>query len=120
MADEIITDAEELDKLLYMMDAERALEGQACGLYHHPKDPSGKAVDFLNQGFGVDGSVQNILRIPVCEDCVKALQDEEWILFYCVHCNESRWVSRKWSKHPYPPDMKIKWFDGCPECVEFS
>lgn len=118
--DEVYTKAVELDELLYKMDAERDLEGQRCMLYHHPQDPAGKAVDYLNQKFGFDGNVQDILRVPICQDCVDALLGDEWVLMYCVHCNESRWVSRKYSFHAYPDGLKIKWIDGCPGCVSFK
>ena len=27
------------------------------------------------------------LRIPICDECIAALYDEDWLLFYCLTCN---------------------------------
>ena len=119
-ADELYSDVKDLDELLYKMSAEADLEGMRCGLFHHKQDPAGLAVDFLHQHFGFGGNATDTLRIPVCQDCVDALLGDEWILMFCIHCNQSRWISRKWSRNAYPPGLSIKWIDGCPECVSFS
>ncbi len=55
------------------------------------------------------------LVIPICGDCLSALQEEEWTLFYCLECGESRWVLRCLAKNKYR--HKILWLNGCPECT---
>jgi hypothetical protein len=53
--------------------------------------------------------------IPVCRECVEALQGEEWTLLYCYECNENHWVFRKLARNQYR--HHILWLKGCPDCT---
>lgn len=109
-------DAENMEAWQQTISAMQELEHLNCALYHHPQDPAGKAVNFIQQQFGLNGTPLEALRIPICKDCEDALNGNEWILFYCIRCNQSRWVSRKYSHHYYAPDIHIQWLDECPGC----
>jgi hypothetical protein len=115
------------DESIYKIHALIDLEGEHCHLKHSTEDPAENhpAVDYLCQGFGDkietnDGSIievpDSIIRIPICAECVEALLGDEWILLYCVNCNSSQWICRKYAKYPYPPWLHVKWMDECPIC----
>ena len=107
------------------------LENEHCHLKHSEEDPSEnhQAVDYLRQKLGYEVSTDNgnsanediiqvTIRIPICQECVDALLGEDWILFYCVHCNSSQWLNRRYAKNMYPFWLHIKWMDACPICHE--
>lgn len=94
-----------------------------CDLNHGPEtNPEDfPATDFLVLPLGTNESevvsnIENYLYIAVCMDCWEALQpsNKEWTLCYCVNCNESQWIARKYSKLHYR--HKVLWLNGCPEC----
>ncbi|RLD70375.1 MAG: hypothetical protein DRI98_08070 [Bacteroidetes bacterium] len=100
--------------------AEAELEGQECVLNHHD-DLERPAVDFLchQMGFELPGGkhkADSELRIPVCEECVQGLTSGEWILFYCVGCNESQWLQKKYAKMNYQEGTNIIALKTCPKC----
>lgn len=114
---------EELDANLDTMVAHLELEGETCCLKHSKEDPSEnhKAVDYLCQHLGDQKSELAVqgLRIPICEECVKALYDTDWILVYCTYCNKSQWIYRPLAKYKtYPSGNIIYWLDVCPYCAE--
>jgi hypothetical protein len=111
------------DMLLQEIAALADLDDETCGLKHSKEDPSENhpAVDYLCHMMGIttkDGEEISDaqLRIPVCQECVDALLDNEWILFYCVYCGESQWLLKRLAKNGYSEDTKIIAFKACPNC----
>jgi len=102
------------------LDARIELIGQHCFLKHSKFDPAENhpAVDYLCQKIGTDDEIEAELRIPICQECLEALLGDEWILFYCVKCNSSQWVCRKYAKYQYPFWLHVKWLDVCPICTD--
>ena len=113
-----------LNETLNDMIALAELEGQTCGLKHSSVDPAENhlAVDYLCQNMGDPrtGEVSSQIRIPICQECIEALYDENWILAYCVHCNKSQWIYRPKAKKVHPPGNGIYWLDVCPFCAEIA
>ena len=111
-----------LDENLALMIANIELEGETCGLKHSKNDPAENhyAVDYLCQIIGTknDGSDTQELRIPICKECVSALNDKDWILCYCTYCHESQWIYRPKSKIGHPDGNGVYWLDVCPHCAE--
>jgi hypothetical protein len=113
-----------LDLGLNNMMAKIELENTTCGLKHSSEDPAEnhKAVDYICQRLGnkdIDSEDQEI-RIPVCNECIEALHDENWILVFCVYCFKSQWICRRLAKKKYPKGNLIYWLDVCPFCSEVS
>jgi len=98
------------------------LEGQTCGLKHSIEDPARnhKAVDYLCQNLGDQGTeeITSQMRIPVCTECVVALNDPSWVLAYCTYCNKSQCIYRPLAKNEHPEGNGIYWLDVCPFCAE--
>ncbi len=97
-----------------------------CELNHGPDTGNEKraAVDYIIQPFGytvndIEEVAVREMVVPVCEDCIEALQGDEWTLLYCFECCSSQWVCRKFAKNRYR--HHILWLRGCPECsMEFG
>lgn len=91
-----------------------------CQLNHGARDPKPHpAVDYLVLPIGKiqkDGKSSNHseLVIPICQECLEALNDEAWTLLYCLDCNESQWILRELAKMKYRHN--IIWLRGCPKC----
>jgi hypothetical protein len=100
------------------------LEGETCGLKHSKYDPAEnhEAVDYLVQNLGDQktGEVTQQIRIPVCQECIEALSDPNWILVYCTYCHKSQWICRRLAKNEYPDGNLIYWADVCPFCAEIA
>lgn len=113
-----------LDENIALMMAMVELEGQVCQLKHSYADVAEDhpAVNFLCQKLGDQESGYEIqeLRIPICEECVEALNDTDWVLAYCTYCNESQWIYRPKSKIQHPEGNGIYWMDVCPHCAEIA
>jgi hypothetical protein len=109
---------EEFENGINELHARIDLTNEHCHLKHSKEDPAENhpAVDFLCQNLGYENFVTETIRIPICQECVEALLSEEWILFYCVGCNNSQWLNRKYAKHPYPFWLHVHWMDTCPVC----
>lgn len=109
-----------LDTFLHEFLAKVELHGECCGLKHSEKFPRQEyiATNYLCQQYGVDGICDGIISIPVCDECVEALYDENWILFYCVNCNESQWLLRSKAKKEYSKDKNVYFFKKCPHCFK--
>lgn len=97
------------------------LDSEHCQLNHGPGVDTSRiaATDYLVQPVGYRERadcdiVTREMVVPVCFDCVQALQGEEWTLFYCLDCGESRWVCRQKAKNRYR--HHVLWLKGCPEC----
>jgi len=108
------------DIILDQFIAEAGLEGEICMLNHNDSDPR-QATDYLchqlgyklpDDTFEADGE----LRIPVCDECSEALISNDWILFYCVGCNESQWLQKKYAKREYPEGTNLIALKQCPKC----
>jgi len=110
-----------IDGLIDDFLAKVDLEGELCNLKHSEGDPieDHPAVDYLCQPFGdmESGAIYDVIRIPICEECIKALHSDEWILFYCVECNSSQWLYKPWARKKYPPGTQILWLSKCPVCT---
>ena len=90
-----------------------------CCLFHREDIP--KAVDYLTQNIGYKKEVQAQLSIPICKECAEALYSGEWILLYCINCNQSRWVNKNLTDRLYLYEdavNNILWMDRCPECTD--
>ncbi len=113
---------DKLDRNIELMIATLELEGETCHLKHSSVDPAENhpAVNYLCQNLGnkETGEVSQQLRIPICQECVEALYDPDWILFYCVYCHKSQWLYRPLAKQEYPEGNGIYWMDVCPFCAE--
>jgi hypothetical protein len=114
----------QLDEQLERMFAKLELEGEFCHLKHSKSDPAENhpAIDYLCQGLGDqdENEVQQVLRIPICEECAEALYDPDWILAYCTYCHASQWIYRLKSKIAHPKGNGIYWMDVCPHCAEIA
>lgn len=111
-----------LDGSLNDMMARLDLDGQTCGLKHSTSDPAENhpAVNYLCQHLGdkEHNAATSQMRIPICEECVDALNNPDWILAYCTYCNKSQWIFRPRAKNQHPPGNGIYWCDVCPFCAE--
>jgi len=108
------------DAVFDELEAEMELAGQTCVLNHHD-DIERPAVDFLchQMGFELpDGNYEADaeLRIPICEECVQGLTSGDWILFYCIGCNESQWLKKDLAKMNYQEGTNIIALKKCPKC----
>ncbi|HAP74172.1 TPA: hypothetical protein DCP88_02520 [Candidatus Campbellbacteria bacterium] len=109
----------EIDKLALMA----SLSEEHCELNHGPETSHlfTPAIDYLIQPFGYtvsdveEVSVRDMI-VPICAECAKALQGNEWTLFYCFECNSSHWIYRKHARLRYR--YNVLWLRGCPECTK--
>lgn len=97
------------------------LDSEHCHLNHGPGIDTSRiaATDYLVLPIGYRESADcdvamREMVIPVCFDCVQALQGEEWTLLYCLECGDSRWVCRQLAKNRYR--HHVLWLKGCPDC----
>lgn len=106
------------------MVANLELEGEHCYLKHSSVDPAENhpAVDYLCQRLGnIEFKIaHHELRIPICQECIEALYDENWILVFCSNCTKSQWIYRPKAKLIHPPGNGIYLLDVCPHCAEIS
>lgn len=99
--------------------AKLELLNEKCYLKHAPStmeiEPP-QAVDYLCQYFGYnkERSITEMLRIPICDECVRGLYDPNWALMYCITCNNSQWVWKPDSSLDFHTD--VVWVDECPYC----
>jgi len=110
-----------LDESIELSMAKMELLNEKCGLNHGPislvpENP--KAVDYLCQmfGFSEERTITEEIRIPICEECMEALYDGDWVLLYCVICNSSQWIYKPESKLDFKPGVSVVWMDDCPKC----
>lgn len=101
------------------------LEDSHCELNHGPEDDPTEhpAVDYITIPLGdiEKREVQNELVIPVCVECLQALQGDEWTLLYCFDCASSAWVNQEYAKLKYEnmitkAHYHIIMLRGCPKC----
>ena len=91
-----------------------------CQLNHGPLDRERhQAVDYLvipmAENSGNDtAEIRADLVIPICQDCIDALQGNEWTLLYCLDCAKSQWILRAAARLNYR--HHVIWLKGCPEC----
>ena len=86
------------------------LKDAMCALRHEKPRP---AVNYVCQRFeSFTGT------IPVCEECLKKLQSDDWVLLFCVNCSMNLWIYKPDSKksYHYLCGQHIKWMPTCPYC----
>lgn len=111
---------EQFDRALHEITAMAGLVNEKCYLNHGEGVRPPQAVDYLCQHLG---DIENewpeiLLTIPVCEECAGALYEEDWLLFYCLTCNNSQWLMKSKARKYYPPWESIIFFYRCPICYE--
>jgi len=113
-------DLQLLDEQIDLFIAQIHLVDEKCHLNHGPGILHPPAINYLCQyiGYTATGHADGVLRIPICAECSAALYDEEWLLFYCLHCNSSQWLLKSKAKKLYPPWEHVKFFLECPNCFE--
>jgi hypothetical protein len=107
----------ELDRLHLLAD----MCGAHCELNHGPgiENERYPAVDYLvwPVGYRESPNVSTAVRdyaVPICQDCLDALEGEEWTLLYCNQCCSSQWVLRAISRLEYRHSViRLR---GCPKC----
>jgi len=109
-----------LDEQLNLFIAQIYLVDEKCHLNHGSGVLSPPAVNYLCQYIGdtSTGHIDGLLRIPICVECLAALHDENWLLFYCLKCNSSQWLLKSKAKKLYPAWEHVKFFIECPNCFE--
>lgn len=102
---------------------------EVCGLNHGPVSNKPKAVDWLVLPLGqkqseVVATQTEELVIPICAECAEEFNklESEWVLLYCLDCNESQWVLRElsrlsWINKATMQLHKVLWLRGCPRCT---
>ncbi len=117
-------DLDQFDENISLLIDKIGLIDETCGLKHSKYDPATDhpATEYLCQDLGrVDiKESQQTIRIPICDECVEALYDPDWILAYCTYCHKSQWIYRPYSKLKHPPGNGIYWCDVCPFCSEVT
>lgn len=108
-----------LDEAIDSFIDRATLKTEYCGLKHAPKEyniPPVQAVEYLcqNLGYVTSGGITELIRVPICQDCVNGLHDPEWALLYCVNCHNSQWVYKIESSYVFHTD--VVWLDECPHC----
>lgn len=100
------------------------LENETCNLKHSKEDPAENhsAVEYLCQRLGnkKTDTVYQEIRVPVCLECVEAIDNPDWILIYYIYCFKSQWVYRPFAKYHYPSGNLVYWLDTCPFCAEIA
>ena len=108
-----------LDKNLQSFISEVELEvlSLRCGLNHgNGSEQNPLAVDYLCQSFGNNGTVDSIIQLPICSECVVSLHSEYQLLILCINCISSQWVFKPDSKLKYNEDTNIIYLTKCPKC----
>lgn len=109
----------ELENSLNEHIAKLELLNEQCHLKHGPEGYDieiPRAIDYLCQYFGFtkERSITDLLRIPICGECIQGLYDPNWALMYCITCNNSQWIWKPDSKLEFHTD--VVWLDICPNC----
>lgn len=107
-----------LDEALNYFVAKANLIYEHCYLNHGSGVEPPPALDYLCQNIGSGNEPIDTLRIPICSECVEALYDEDWLLFYCLTCTSSQWLLKSKAKKYYPKWESIRFLSQCPTCVE--
>lgn len=129
-------DLKKLDEALGFFIAKTNLVYEDCHLNHGPGVPAPKAINYLCQRLDDLSEVEynasllsipefmsntdelgDVLRIPICEECIEGLYDEDWLLFYCLTCNSSQWLIKSKAKKYYPAWESIRFLVECPICT---
>lgn len=106
-----------LEKRLNEFIAKTELLTEVCYLNHNGENPP-KATNYLCQYVGhyKEKVATGLLRIPICDECIAALYDSDWLLFYCLNCNSSQWLIKSKAKKYYPEWESVKFLAQCPNC----
>jgi len=86
------------------------LQDRKCDLWHEEERQS---IDYIFQKCTFGDVV-----IAICEECIKRLQDDDWILLFCINCSSSIWIYKPEAKKPwlYKKGEHIIWMPGCLYC----
>ena len=106
-----------LDYLLSKLN----LVGVTCHLNHGVGEKPPSAMEYLCQYIGKQDdpdTIPELLRVPICEECVIALYDENWLLFYCLTCDSSQWLLKSKARKLYPKWESVRFLHTCPNCDE--
>lgn len=109
-----------IEKLVLLSELSNS---EYCQLNHGPNtiEKDYIAVDYLICPIGYKES-ENIqvvvkeLTIPICQECVDGLNNDNWVLIYCLSCLNSQWIYKLLAKMKYPTN--IVWLNGCPKCTK--
>jgi len=110
-----------IDKLALMADLSDA-RCETCPIQVGPVPAIDYLViDLVHQ----ENGDKNQLVIPMCADCIESLlvQEDPWVLLYCLDCASSQWIDTNKSKLDYTNkihDVKHKFIalEGCPKCSD--
>ena len=96
-----------------------------CELNHGQKDDpvDHPAVNYITIPLGdrTSKETDKELTIPVCVECLQALEGDEWTLLYCLECTASAWVCQEYAKLRYENAKTGQHYHmialaGCPKC----
>lgn len=70
-------------------------EGILCGVTH-PDGKDRKAADFIIQPTKeLDIGIDMTVIIPLCNECLSALEVKNQALFYCIDCRRAQFISMR-------------------------
>ena len=104
-----------LDRLAILAE----LTEDFCELHHgaNTKKEDYKAIDVVVKEFqNKQGEIKS-LYIPICQDCMTKMHDNNYILLYCFECDATRWLPRGIAKNKYSEEHNTIWLRGCPDCT---
>ena len=105
---------DELDKL----GLKAELEDAHCGLNHGPKVDTTEiqAAAWLVLPFGDQETkvATTDLVVPICAECAESMDDDDWVLVYCLECSKSQWIYKPLAKYKYPKNLILS--TSCKHC----
>lgn len=108
-----------IENIFDLIHSKIELVGQRCKLWHMPNEELPEACDYIVQDFGQFDIPLDRIKIPICQECSESLSSREWILYYCLKCNQSRWNLMHEVKTEFVrKDMIIQWMKYCPNCYK--
>ena len=108
-----------------MIEADKAglfIELQSGETKCHLNKCDNTADNYIVQKIGDKDNSYEIV-VPICTECAQSIQSGEWVLLYCIRCNESQWVNKELSNRDYDKKSSpwmtndgIVWMNECPKC----
>lgn len=106
-----------IENIFDLVHSKINLVDQKCKLWHLPDEELPDACNYIVQDLGKFEVPLEQIRIPICQECAEAISNGEWILLYCLKCNQSRWALKSKIKTEYiHKDKPINWMRYCPHC----
>jgi len=103
-----------ISDLVDFTEALQSIENSTCAL-RHPDGETPQAINVITIPMGYGSNKTHVFQIPVCAECMDFLRSKNWVVYYCIACNESRWR--------YKPAAKLRYckkticlMDSCPIC----